>query len=432
MDFFAEPAEEGMEFMNHDADSDDLRSHLNSRAGLNRDVEDPAQDPVNIIHEVPVYPHVATPVPYPYVINPMGIPDPAYQWWQHTPQYYPPPAYQFQPPPHVYPQPSYAPWPNASTIPQMGAPTSDPELRRSQSERRPPRARHESSTQLRGPQPDVRNRPPSPPADSPPRRSAFERLRPSARERPIADGPCDLGSTIKVRGDRSAQCELEDPRSGTASTPAELEELAYGFGPGSETSSGMISSIEARHRPQHVHGKEMRQGSHSLSSSPWSQPPPSRPPRLYAPKRRSAPLDPRSLSPSQLTIASEDRLLASPACGLLSPLAECVENRRGTRGARAFLPLRRGDDLRVGRRDSFLPFPPERARHLQVGPRSFGRCDYRRSRGHVGTPGCSEGVNDRFKAAESDLLPDPLGTRRCRKAFVQNHSSAKEYQHVKG
>nr|GMC82111.1 hypothetical protein Iba_chr04bCG10330 [Ipomoea batatas] len=357
MDFFAEPAEEGMEFMNHDADSDDLRSHLNSRAGLNRDVEDPAEDPVNIIHEVPVYPHVATPVRL------VGFPESR----------------------------------------------SDPRV--------------ESIEALN---------------------AAPKSLTPGSG--PIADGPCDLGSTIKVKGDRSAQCELEDPGSGTASTPAELEELAYGFRPVSETSSGMISSIEARHRPQHVHGKERRQGSHSLSSSPWSQPPPSRPPRLYAPKRRSAPLDLRSLSPSQLTIASEDRLLASPEIVCAPDPAPWSGSfqislrfafpprgvRRELRGARAFLPLRRGDDLRVGRRDSFLPFPPERARHLQVGPRSFGRCDYRRSRGHVGTPGCSEGINDRFKAAESDLLPDPLGTRLCRKAFVQNHSCAKEYQHVKG
>nr|GLL21722.1 uncharacterized protein LOC109155647 [Ipomoea trifida] len=141
MDRFTEPAEEGADVMNYDAenydaDSDDLRSHLNARA----DAEELFQDLVNVIHDIPVYPTVTTPIPYPYGINPMGIPDPSYQWWQHTPQYYAPPMYQFQPPPHLYPQHAYAPVPSPSAIPPVGAAAmNDPELRRAHSERRPPR-----------------------------------------------------------------------------------------------------------------------------------------------------------------------------------------------------------------------------------------------------------------------------------------------------
>nr|GMD35896.1 uncharacterized protein LOC109155647 [Ipomoea batatas] len=141
MDFFAEPVDEGTDSMDYDAGSGDLRSHLDARAGLNTGQEELFQDPVNVIHDIPVYPTAATPIPYLYAGNPIGIPDPAYQWWQHTPQYYPPPPmYQFQPPPQMYPQPTYAPMPNPSVVPPVGVPAmSDPELRRVQSERRPPR-----------------------------------------------------------------------------------------------------------------------------------------------------------------------------------------------------------------------------------------------------------------------------------------------------
>nr|GMC79909.1 uncharacterized protein LOC109155647 [Ipomoea batatas] len=140
MDFFVEPVDEGTDSMNYDAGSDDLRSHLDARVGLHTDQEELFQDSVNVIHDIPVYPTAATPAPYPYGVNPMGIPDPTYQWWQHTPQYYAPPMYQFQPPPQLYPQPTYAPMPNPSVVPPVGVPAmSDPELRRVQSERRPPR-----------------------------------------------------------------------------------------------------------------------------------------------------------------------------------------------------------------------------------------------------------------------------------------------------
>nr|GME18669.1 ribonuclease H [Ipomoea batatas] len=121
-----------MEYMNDpEAGDQDLRSHLNARTGSERahHVEPPPQEPIDIIHEVPVYPQGARQIPYPYTMNPMGVPDLNYPWWQHTPQYYPhPPPYQFQP--GVFSQPTYFPVPRVSPTPV------NPELRRVQSERR--------------------------------------------------------------------------------------------------------------------------------------------------------------------------------------------------------------------------------------------------------------------------------------------------------
>nr|GMC46367.1 uncharacterized protein LOC109155647 [Ipomoea batatas] len=98
LDFFNEPDAQEMEFMEDpEAEERDLRTHLNARAGLERahPVEPPPQEPVNVIHEIPTYPQGAGQMPYQYPLNPIGIPDLNYQWWQHTPQYYPLPPYQF-------------------------------------------------------------------------------------------------------------------------------------------------------------------------------------------------------------------------------------------------------------------------------------------------------------------------------------------------
>lgn len=108
LDFFNKPEAQEMDFMNDlGTDGQDLRSHLNTRAGSDRThpEEPPQQDPNNIIHEATTYPPGAGSVPYQYPVTPMGIPDLNYQWWQHTPQYYaPPPPYQFQPGVYLLPR----------------------------------------------------------------------------------------------------------------------------------------------------------------------------------------------------------------------------------------------------------------------------------------------------------------------------------------
>nr|GMD12749.1 uncharacterized protein LOC109155647 [Ipomoea batatas] len=126
MEFAADP----------EAGDQELRFHLNTRAGSERShpVEPPSQEPVNIIHEVPVYTQGMGQVPYQYLVNPTGVPDLNYPWWQHTPQYYAhPQPYQYQP--RFFPQPTYFP---------IISPTPNPELRRAQSERRPSREHPEA------------------------------------------------------------------------------------------------------------------------------------------------------------------------------------------------------------------------------------------------------------------------------------------------
>nr|GLL33572.1 uncharacterized protein LOC109155647 [Ipomoea trifida] len=131
---------------NPDTNSDDICSHLNARMERNLGTEDLYQNPVNIIHEVPNYQPMATPMPYPYAFNPMGIPELTNSWWQHAPHYYAPPMYQFQPTPQGFPQPTFTPAPNASAAPPVGTSmVREPELRRVQSERRPPQPRREPS-----------------------------------------------------------------------------------------------------------------------------------------------------------------------------------------------------------------------------------------------------------------------------------------------
>jgi len=80
-DFFSEHEPEGMEFLNDlDTENEDLRSHLNARMGTSHNPpnEVPQQDPINIIHKVPTYQPMPTLMPYPYVINPIGVLDPNY------------------------------------------------------------------------------------------------------------------------------------------------------------------------------------------------------------------------------------------------------------------------------------------------------------------------------------------------------------------
>nr|GMC51328.1 uncharacterized protein LOC109155647 [Ipomoea batatas] len=122
-------------------------------------------------------------MPYQYPMNSMGIPDLNYQWWQHTSQYYPqPPPYQFQP--GIYPQSTYFPAPGVSPAPlrRDGTP-NNPELRRVQSERRASMPYPEPPVQPRRPLEAQMESVDGSEYDSPPRRSAFDRLRPSARER---------------------------------------------------------------------------------------------------------------------------------------------------------------------------------------------------------------------------------------------------------
>nr|GMD76717.1 uncharacterized protein LOC109155647 [Ipomoea batatas] len=130
LDFFNEPENQMEDSDDPEAGDRDLRSHLNARMGSDRahPVEPPAQEPINVIHEVPIFPQAVGQTPYQYPMNPMGVPDLNYPWWQGTPQYYPPP-YQF--PPGIYPWPTYFPMPEVSPNPV------NPELRRVQSERRP-------------------------------------------------------------------------------------------------------------------------------------------------------------------------------------------------------------------------------------------------------------------------------------------------------
>nr|GLL30039.1 uncharacterized protein LOC109155647 [Ipomoea trifida] len=137
-------------------------------------VEPPPQDPVNVIHEVPVYPQATGPVTYQYPLHPMGVPDLNYPWWQGTPQYYPTP-YQFQP--GIYPQPAYVPVPETPPNP------INPELRRAQSKRRASGPYHDPSGPSRAPLPTQTEAVEAAEYESPRRRSAFDRLRRSARER---------------------------------------------------------------------------------------------------------------------------------------------------------------------------------------------------------------------------------------------------------
>nr|GMC48921.1 disease resistance protein At4g27190-like [Ipomoea batatas] len=88
LDFFNEQENQEMEYAaDPEADDQDLRSHLNARMGSDRThpAEPPPQDPVNVIHEVPVYPQATGPAMYQYPVHPMGVPDLNYPWWQGTP-----------------------------------------------------------------------------------------------------------------------------------------------------------------------------------------------------------------------------------------------------------------------------------------------------------------------------------------------------------
>nr|GMC60957.1 hypothetical protein Iba_chr02bCG15510 [Ipomoea batatas] len=147
LDFFNEPETQEMEYMNDlEAGDQDLRSHLNARTGSERahPAEPLPQEPIDIIHE-------------------------------HTPQYYPhPPPYQFQP--GVFSQPAYFPIPGVSPTPV------NLELRRVQSERRSSMPYPTPPMPSRGPPEAQMDSIDGTEYDSPPRRSAFERLRPSTRE----------------------------------------------------------------------------------------------------------------------------------------------------------------------------------------------------------------------------------------------------------
>nr|GLL35697.1 uncharacterized protein LOC109155647 [Ipomoea trifida] len=177
LDFFNEPENQEMEYVDDlEAGDHDLRSHLNTRMGWTHPAEPSPQDPVKVIHEVPVYPQTTGPVTYQYPVHPMGIPDLNYPWWQGTPQCYPTP-YQF--PPGIYPQPAYFPVPKVSPNPV------NPELRRAQSERRPSAPYHDPSGLSRAPLPTQTEAVEATEYESPRRRSAFDRLRRSAREWPM-------------------------------------------------------------------------------------------------------------------------------------------------------------------------------------------------------------------------------------------------------
>nr|GMD16255.1 beta-galactosidase-like [Ipomoea batatas] len=192
LDFFNEPENKEMEYADDlEAGDHDLRSHLNARIGSDRthQAEPPPQDPVNVIHEVPVYPQTTGPVTYQYPVHPMGIPDLNYPWWQGTPQYYPTP-YQF--PPGIYPQPAYF------SVPEVSPNPVNPELRRARSERRPSTPYHDPSGPSRAPLPTQTEAVEATEYESPRRRSAFDRLRRSARERSSSgktkkDDPSNLG-----------------------------------------------------------------------------------------------------------------------------------------------------------------------------------------------------------------------------------------------
>nr|GMD26874.1 uncharacterized protein LOC109155647 [Ipomoea batatas] len=176
LDFFNEQENQEMEYAaDPEADDQDLRSHLNARMGSDRThpAEPPPQDPVNVIHEVPVYPQATGPAMYQYPVHPMGVPDLNYPWWQGTPQYYPTP-YQF--PQGIFPQPAYFPVPETPPNPVH------PELRRAQSERRPSGPYRDPSGPSRATLPTQTEAVEAADNESPRRRSAFDRLRRSARD----------------------------------------------------------------------------------------------------------------------------------------------------------------------------------------------------------------------------------------------------------
>nr|GMD32876.1 uncharacterized protein LOC109155647 [Ipomoea batatas] len=176
LDFFNEPENQMEDPDDHGTGDQDLRSHLNARMGSDRahPVEPPPQEPINVIHEVPVFPQIVGQPSYQYPMNPMGVPDLNYPWWQGTPQYYPP-QYQFTP--GVYPQPAYFPMPEAAPNPV------NPELRRVQSERRHSAPYPDPSRPSRAPLQTHTEAAEAAEYESPRRRSAFDRLRRSARER---------------------------------------------------------------------------------------------------------------------------------------------------------------------------------------------------------------------------------------------------------
>nr|GLL49721.1 uncharacterized protein LOC109155647 [Ipomoea trifida] len=176
LDFFNE-LENQMEDPDDPGTGDqDFRSHLNARMGSDRahPVEPPPLEPINVIHEVPVFPQIVGQPSYQYPVNPMGVPDLNYPWWQGTPQYYPPP-YQFTP--GGYPQPAYFPVPEAAPNPV------NPEFRRVQSERRHSAPYPDPSGPSQAPLQTHTEAAEAAEYESPRRRSAFDRLRRSARER---------------------------------------------------------------------------------------------------------------------------------------------------------------------------------------------------------------------------------------------------------
>nr|GMD47177.1 RAC-like 6 [Ipomoea batatas] len=178
---------EDMGFLNNSAaESEDLQSHLNACLGVNDGPDEAAQDQINVIHEVPMYQPGPTLVPYPYMVNPIQwlLPTRITIGGNSTLPILRFPPYLFQPGSTMYPQPTYVLVPNAPAMPPVrDFSMSEPELRRVQSERRASFGQQDQSSQSRRP---VRNRLWSvegSEVDSPLRRSAFERLRPSTRGR---------------------------------------------------------------------------------------------------------------------------------------------------------------------------------------------------------------------------------------------------------
>nr|GMC53112.1 hypothetical protein Iba_chr01dCG3570 [Ipomoea batatas] len=163
LDFFNEPEAQEMEYVNDpEVEDQDLRSHLNARAGSDRThpAEPPPQEPVNIIHESTNFPA-----------------------------------------PGVSPAPL-----------RRDVTPNNPELRRVQSERRASMPYPEPPVQPRRPLEAQMESVDGSEYDSPPPRSAFDRLRPSARERlgvreegrriPISDTPSSRRS-ISTREEQS-------------------------------------------------------------------------------------------------------------------------------------------------------------------------------------------------------------------------------------
>nr|GLL23711.1 uncharacterized protein LOC109155647 [Ipomoea trifida] len=220
LDFFNEQENQEMEYAaDPEADDQDLRSHLNARMGSDRThpAEPPPQDPVNVIHEVPVYPQATGPAMYQYPVHPMGVPDLNYPWWQGTPQYYPTP-YQF--PQGIFPQPAYFPVPETPPNP------IHPELRRAQSERRPSGPYRDPSGPSRVPLPTKTEAVEAADGESPRRRSAFDRLRRSARDRlgVREEGRRSIdGPVTSYRGDsESSSSRSGRPRSRTGNSGSAL------------------------------------------------------------------------------------------------------------------------------------------------------------------------------------------------------------------